>query len=195
YKDIIESTLKNDLSLIIIKKYKKEYLLSHLNNLDLLNEYKEIFLKVLMNFDIENDILEIEKNLRFNGKIYLNEFYYFKLKSLQKKWQEICDLTNENFHFFESDALFFELLKFLISNFKYKTEKVMIKKENGKLLFLVDGEEINSLEDKNKTSEVIDILLDTMPKFVVIQNVAVLSKDTISVIKKIFREKITFMMP
>lgn len=112
--------------------YKDRYLSENLHlpireNLSLM-----AFKKALINFDKETDIYLISKNLELKTDLHLDSFYYFKLKSLRDKWNEIISLANENGDYLISNEAFFDLLKFLIDNLEICEDEISVfEDENG----------------------------------------------------------------
>lgn len=117
--------------------YKDKYLSENLHlpikeNLSLM-----AFKKALINFDKETDIFLISKNLKLEKDLHLDSFYYFKLKPLRDKWNEIISLANENGDYLISNEAFFDLLKFLIDNLETCDEEISVfEDENGYYLKL-----------------------------------------------------------
>ncbi len=182
-KDKLLMQLKQQIIKYILVNKKSFFLSQNIRSLGSLGNIKDIFLKILTMFDEEQDILEIEKNLRFSSEFYLNEFYLFKLKNLQKKWLEICTMTNENSFFFDADGLVFELLRYLISNIKPKddflrldfaNDLVLIKDKTNTTIFTQNLAEFENDAGKNVALKI----LDFMPKRIYLGNNFPDSKST-----------------
>lgn len=66
------------------------------------------------------------RSLPTSSKIVLESLLEFRMRPLKNKWQELCNLTNDNSTLFIQSETFIELLKFLIANLENKSECVVI---------------------------------------------------------------------
>lgn len=191
YETKVKSILKAKIIKILTENYKFDYFLSNIAKLDLLGKLKPIFLKVLTMFDSEQEILQVEKYLRLNDTLYLNEFFYFKLKDLQKKWKEICDMTNDNSFFFTTDSLVFELIRFLLNSSKPKKDFLTINILNDKF-YLLD-ENNNQIYEQNVTDDYENLIvkiLDNYPKRIYLKNYEKLSRDMSNLMYSMFKNNL-----
>lgn len=118
--------------------FKENYLLKH-SRLPKGNRVNyNAFLKALVAFDREWDREIVLKNLHYSHELLLDGFYNFRLKELRSKWQEVCDLANQNSGYLEYHETFLELLRFLIKTIDCKEEQIMVVKE-GAEYGLLDG--------------------------------------------------------
>ena len=126
-KELLTKALKNNICNYFVETKKAEFFKSELKGILIDEQLKNIFIKILTLFDDEQDKLEIQKNLRLDGKLYLDGLYHFKLKTLKGKWQEIAQMTIDNALFFSSNNFVFELFRFLLSNIKPKTDMLFVR--------------------------------------------------------------------
>lgn len=185
YEKNLKEILVKEICKYITSIKKNEYFENNIDNLYLLAKLKDIFLKILTLFDKEQDILEITKNLRLDGKLYLDEFCSFKLKNLKNKWQEICQMVNENSFFFSSGDLVFELLRFLLSSVKPEKDILFIEIKNEKI-FLLDREKniifVAELNENNIYNLALNILDNYASRIYISANDILLKQED----KKVF---------
>lgn len=188
FKHSVQAIIKTTLEQILCKQYKYNYFASHIKNLDNLGSLKQIFLKVLTIFDTESDVLEIEKQLRLDNMLFLDEFYHFKLQTLTKKWQNICDMIDENSYFFSSSNLTLELIRFLLKNVQPKNnfltldvteQDVVIYDEQNNVIYT------QSLQDDIQNT--ILKILDNYPKHIYLKNSQNLGKQASNLIYLMFK--------
>ena len=106
--------------------YKNEFLESRLNLPVKEGIYVKALKKALLSFDKETDAYIIAKNLNFDKNLNIDGFYYFNLKSLREKWEELASIANDNGYFLMSDENFIDLLKFLVDNLEITHETVNV---------------------------------------------------------------------
>lgn len=190
----VVSMLSNEICSYLLQKEKVKYLSRHLNNTSILGELEPIFIKTLTLFDSEADILEIQKNLRLNKELHLNEFYFFKCKTLQKKWQEICDMTNENNFFFSSNELTFQLIRFLLNNCKRKSEELILVKDSDNIYIYNKNKKIavfDASEDKNKGGNKIVVeILNNLPTLLILKGKKSFDMDFVGLLDLIFKNSL-----
>ena len=193
----VVGVLSKEICSYLLQKEKIKYLSSHLNNTSVLGELEPIFVKTLTMFDSEADRLEIQKNLRLNKELHLNEFYFFRCKKLQKKWQEICDMTNENDFFFSSNELTFQLIRFLLSNCKRKTDELLLLKEDNHIYLYNNNNKIavfDANEDKtNCGNKIVVKVLDNLPNRLVLKNKKSFDIDFVGLLDLIFKNSLKFL--
>lgn len=178
----------------ILNYEKPLFFKKHIKNLSALNDLQDIFIKVLCLFDTESDTLEIQKNLRFDEQIYLKEFFLFRLKTLQKRWQTICDMTNDNDFFFSSQELVFQLIRFLLKDVKRKKSVISIINENNCVKVFQDENILLNLCYQQWTSEVevpiVLTILDNLPQKIVVQDKSSFDKNFIGLLDLIFKNSL-----
>ena len=85
-KEKLKLILTNSIIEIICTKFKADFLNKALVLPELDKASIYAFKKALLNFDKETDKFIIRKNLILEDTLYLESFYYFKLRSLHDKW-------------------------------------------------------------------------------------------------------------
>lgn len=196
YAEQIAGLITNEICLYLLQKKKSEYLCNHLINTSFMGDLELIFIKTLTLFDNENDCLEIQKNLRLNKELHLNEFYFFKCKNLRKRWQEICNMTNENNFFFSSNELTLKLIRFLLNNCKRKVDKLIISK-NKSYIYISNKNDIISFfsidEDSvNRGNNIVIKILENLPNNIVLENEKNFNKEFVTFLDLIFKNSLKF---
>lgn len=117
--------------------------------------YVRALKKALINFDKETDAYIIAKNLNFETNLNLDGFYYFNLKTLREKWEELAAIANDNGYFLISPENFIDLLRFLVDNLEITHELVSV---------YCDDEQVKIVDDLNTSYEIKegDDLLSTL---------------------------------
>lgn len=100
----------------ICNYYKNDFLDLKLNLPIKDGIYIKALKKALISFDKETDAFIIAKELKLDKNINLDGFYYFHLKSLREKWEELTSIANDNGYFLICPENFVDLLKFLVDN-------------------------------------------------------------------------------
>ncbi len=160
YKDKLKLVLTNAITEIICTRFKNDFLNRYLVLPELDKASISAFKKALLNFDRETDRFIIKKNLNLENNLYIESFYYFRLKSLQVKWEELVSLSNENKEYLISRDSFIDLLKFLVDNLDICEEEISIVKENGGYRIFVEDSEgypNNLISEDVMVSSVIDL--------------------------------------
>ena len=60
------------------------------------------------------------------NSLNLDGFYYFNLRSLREKWEELSSIANDNGYFLISPENFVDLLKFLVDNLEITHDTVNV---------------------------------------------------------------------
>lgn len=193
-QNFLQQKIKQAVINYILNYEKHLFFKKHIKNLSTLNDLQDIFIKVLCLFDTESDTLEIQKNLRLDKQIYLKEFFLFKLKTLQKRWQTICDMTNDNDFFFSSQELVFQLIRFLLKDVKRKNSVISIVNKNNCVKAFQDENILLNLCYQQWTSEVevqiVLTILDNLPQKIVVQDKSSFDKNFIGLLDLIFKNSL-----
>lgn len=195
--DVASRIIKSQIRQYLLKKEKIKYFTARIQYLTLLGELEPIFLKLLELFEFEADCLEIEKYLKLDKELHLSEFFAFMCKSLTKKWQEICDMTNENNFFFSSKELTFQLLRFLLNNCKRKSEELILIKDDANIYIYNKCSGIAkfdaSEDEHNGGNKIVTIILDNLPSMVTIKDKRKFDRDFIGLLDLIFKNSLKFV--
>ena len=159
YKEKVKLVLESAITEVICSKFKDDYLNKALILPEIDKASVFAFKKALLNFDRETDKYIIKKNLKLESNLFLESFYYFKLKALQDKWEELVCLSNENKEYLVSKESFIDLLKFLVDNLDIYEEEISVVKEAEGYRIYAEGEEYNSnlISEDSVVSSVIDL--------------------------------------
>ncbi len=171
---------------VICNFYKERFLTENLRLPTHENISVTAFKKALINFDKETDIYYISKNLQLQDNLHLDSFYFFKLKALRDKWQELIALANENSDYLVSNEAFYDLLKFLIDNLEVCEDEINVfENEDGYLL----QSQNEDLKSENLSKEgLVSSLIELSPKKI---NFFCRSDDnTAGFLTKIFEERV-----
>jgi len=132
--DEVKEQILKKIKDIVFSFYKPKFILNNLKTQCPLQDYKSLFLQTLVNFERGADLKVIEQKFEFKNQLFFSSFYKFKLKSLQKKWIEICELTNENLSFLFDEKVLLDLIKFLLLNVMPTENQLNICQENNQIV-------------------------------------------------------------
>lgn len=156
----VKSLITNAIVEVVCTKFKADYL----NKSLVLPEHDIIgmsaFKKALLNFDRETDKFIIKKNLNLSSNLYLESFYLFRLRSLQDKWAELVNLSNENREYLVSKESFIDLLKFLVDNLDICEDEISVVKEDGGYRIYTEEGQVRFaqlISEESMVSSVIDL--------------------------------------
>lgn len=182
---------------VIIYAYKESFLKENINLSNLNEVYQIALLKALVLFDSESDRQLIKSKLNFNGNIYLESLYNFKLKNLKVRWKEIATLANENSSNFLESEIFLDLLRFLVTTLKPKTELINVY-FNGATFEYLDAKKkkIKNSHIINGSDEVslITTLITLAPTKINLHCIDMLSNNTFKVLYYIFDKKVNLLV-
>lgn len=189
-----EPVLLNKLKVFLIeffaKFFKKTYFENKLENLEIEKDKKQIFLQAICLFDEENDRLLLQRFLQFDNKLLLNEFFYFRLKLLKKKWDDIVKMVMENKSFFTSENFMYEIIRFLLSNVKTKCNFLSLEQEKDAITIQNEQQQTVFFEkcDNNQISvECLLYIMQNFPKRLYVKNFENLDKDSKDKLYLIFK--------
>lgn len=130
-KDYFLSLLFDGICETIIKSYKYEYFLKHIN-LHLNNKVTEVaFLKALTVFDKATDKQIIKQHISIAGEILIDSLYNFRLWELEKRWDEVIKLVEDNKGYLLLSGSFIDLMKFLLLSIEPEIDEVHLYKGEG----------------------------------------------------------------
>ncbi len=156
---------------VFCEMFKYEFLAEHIMFVSPDNEYFQPFIKVYTYFDLELERSLAYRMLQCMPTINLESYLNFRLHSLKSKWQDLCDITNNNSTAFLSSETFLSLLKFLIENLDYKVDNVIVSPQDNCLLY-VDIETNEQVFRQLDSSEmqVICTLIDLAPRKIIMHS-------------------------
>ena len=174
-KEYLKSKVLDFISMVIIKEFKLNFLKSKIN-VQYQDKLTKAFLGAITNFDSEIDREIISQNIEFCGEIVVESFYYFKLQSLQDRWQKTAKIINNNL-IMSNNVAILEVLRYLCAtsnnsvsyiNITFITDKIVLKYLNKSKKFSKDFDglsnlyeeviklnpmKINIVDDENKMAE------------------------------------------
>jgi hypothetical protein len=180
------------LSDFFVNEYKEKYLKTHLKLNKINDSEEEIFIKALTCFDLEYDKMMVKQKLNYDNTLYLKSFFASKCKAMRQKWLDICELTNENASFLQTEHIFLELLKFLIENLKIHKNVVICYYQNNKLKFVDEhNKTVKIKQNKNsKEVELIRTLIALNPKHIALHYDESMNQDTLQLLKAMFDSRL-----
>lgn len=126
------------------------------------NSYN-LLLHTLVAFDRENEREIIENELPISDGISLEGIFYFRLKELKSRWDEIAKLAMDNAAYLIDEDTLNELIRFLISAVNPKILRLDVKQHENK--FNVSGQLSESEFEYNiiGTEQLLLYLIDIAP--------------------------------
>ena len=123
--------------------------------------YVRALKKALLSFDKETDAYIIAKNLNFDNNLNLDGFYYFQLKSLREKWEELAGIANDNGYFLVSPENFIDLLRFLVDNLEITHETLNVYCDDTEVKIY---DELNTKYEIKEGEDLLSTLIGLSPK-------------------------------
>lgn len=118
--------VKRALCDLYCNEIKRDFLNSHIKNLELGESQKDAFINVLTYFDSELEKQIVFRSLKYTKTIVLESFFNFRLRPLKQKWKELCNLTNNNMDLILKNNNFLEIMKFFVGSIKPKNDCVVV---------------------------------------------------------------------
>ena len=170
-KEKAQNLLRVYLCDIFCEKMKGRFLESHISCIPFDSDLFFPFVKVCTYFDNELERQIVMRSLKLEKGIMLPSYLEFYLRPLKNKWQELCNLTNENSSLFFESETFLELLKFLLANLTPKCECVIVSIKDNCIIFEDENGEMNTYqyEEKLRDVEVISKLIELSPQKIVLK--------------------------
>lgn len=194
-RPVVSDALREVVADLIITEFKLEYLKEHAK-LPIHNpiNYKA-FIKALVVFDREFDRELVMRKLTFTREFMLDGFYNFRLKDLKRRWQEVCDLANNNAAYLTYHDTFMELLKFLVNTINSCLDEAHILE--GGTGFKICTPDLKELDyshyriDKNINFEsLVPALINLSPHKIVLHGTDNIPPPVISMLNAIFEDRV-----
>ena len=128
--------LKNAFLNYFVNEFKYQYILQKIGIQG--DFFYQACVKVLTLFDRETDEQFLLSDMTVSGKVYLDSYAEFRLALLKKRWDEVADLARDNRFYYLPLADRGEILHFLVSTMTKNAHVGIIKRENGKYVFIFD---------------------------------------------------------
>lgn len=170
-KDFLLGVIFDAVCEAIIRFYKEDYLLSHIELKFADQVASAAFVKALTMFDKAGDKEIIRKHLLPCSELNIDSLYHFRLWELESRWADIARLVCDNSPYLSHQATFFELMRFLILtsetevgeiNLFFKGQQVIATGKDGSELF----NKSYSSDDKSKISVVSELICLSPEKIV-----------------------------
>lgn len=176
---------------VICEKMKYDYLSKNVGLVPQESGYFYPFVKVLTYFDSELERQIVLRLLDLTPKLVLESFLNFRLKPLKAKWQELCDLTNNNAGLFLQSETFLELLKFLIANLDSKKDCVVVSMQDKCLIYEEKGKNLVTLGSFEKNDEfgLLSQLIELSPQLIKVKNGSN-NKKTTNILVNLFEGRV-----
>ncbi len=156
---LFQTKLKIELSSVISKHMKFDYLKSHL----FFSALNDVLLKVFTYFDLELENALTLKMLELKSNLNLESFLEFRLSFLKKKWQELCRLLSNEKILGKQENLN-ELLKFLLTSLEPK-ENALVLDFKLNLIFVENGNSCTKIANiSTNTLNTLEIVIENFPK-------------------------------
>lgn len=167
-REVVWDYLKRLLCDVFCKHYKTNYLKQNITFLSQQSIYFDAFVKVYTYFDLELEHSIAYRIIKYLPVIYLESYFAFRLVPLKQKWQDLCNITNNNASAFLSSQTFLSLLKFLIYNLDIKTGCVIVSLEDNCLTYL-NSQNKQVLLGLGNDMQTICQLIDLSPQKIVLK--------------------------
>ena len=161
-RSVLRQALKDCLTDTFATVVKHDYLKSRIK-LALDRKSYNLLLHTLVAFDRENERAVIEDSLLLTDGVSLDGVFYFRLKELRKRWDEIAALATENAAYLLDEDTLNELIRFLISAVSPKIRRLDVRQQNGR--YNVSGHlpESEFEYDIRDTEQLLLYLIDIAP--------------------------------
>lgn len=188
-KNEVWEYLKRLLCDVFCEKFKVEFLENHITFMPKDNPYFSVFLKVFTYFDLELERSVAYRLIEYHPVLFLESYFWFKMQVLRSKWQDLCNITNQNEQSLLTNETFLNFLKFLISNLHLKTESVVLSFKDGCLLYQESTGEQVFVSLSNNPVDTICKIIDLSPNTILVYSNPKF-KETEEIIKFLFDERI-----
>ena len=139
--------------------------------------------------DIDRDC--IVKNIEFSGQILIDSLYHFKLQDLRNRWQKTIDMILLN-GIHKQNSSMIDIMKYLttMSENTVQNAEVEFIDKNLKIKFF---EKIKNFKnDFSGLSNFLTEMIELNPARIVIKNSDGTGEEVVSMLCKIFHNKIVF---
>jgi len=195
--NLISAKLKLLICDAILYIYKENFIKQNINFGSLNEIYQTALLKALVLFDSESDRQIIKSKLNLDKDIYLNSFFNFRLQVLKSRWKDVVRLANENTSNFLESEIFLDLLKFLVTTLKPRTELINVY-FNGRTFEYLDAKQkkIKNAQITSGSDELslITTLITLAPNAINLHCIDMLSNNTFKVLYYIFDKKVNLLV-
>lgn len=188
----IKSKIRLLLCDIYCEKMKFEYLSSNLDLPENNQEFAETFVKVCTYFDRETERQIVLKSLDLKDKkLHIQSFLRFRLQGLRLKWQELCDLANQNSGTILKRENFIELLKFLLSTIDSKCQSVILELKDKCLIYHDSQNDFDVITSINVDDcyDILSKLIDLNPYFIKVHTTQE-NNEIVNLLYSVFEDRV-----
>ena len=189
-KDYFIAKILDEIVFIIIDRYKTRFFEERLVE-DKQNVLFQSFLKAISIFDGDIDRECIVKNIEFSGHILIDSLYHFKLNELKNRWQKTIDMILLN-GIHKQNSSMIDIMKYLttMSDNAVQNAEVELVDKNLKIRFF---EKIkNYKNDFSGLSNFLTEMIELNPARIIIKSSDDSAEEVVSMLCKIFHNKIIF---
>lgn len=177
---------------IFCEKMKLEYISDNLDLPENKQDLMTTFVKVCTYFDRETERQIVMKTLLLKEKkMHLQSFLRFKLQGLMQKWQELCDLVNQNSGTILKQENFIELLRFLLNSIDSKCQSVILELHDKCLIYhdiKSDFDVITAIDVENMY-DILSKIIDLNPYLIKIYATQD-NSELVSLLRSVFDDKV-----
>jgi len=157
---------------VVITDFKSSYIEDSIRFIAKDQISRHAFIRALSNFDRDSDKALAKSLIKLTPNFLLDSFCNFKLDDLKTRWNEVCNLANENASHLMCAGTFRELLRFLISNLESRSDEVHLFERGNRLeLLTCDLKPFNDVyvaDDLPKDVQVVSQLISIAPKKIIL---------------------------
>lgn len=144
YEPIIKQAIIN----YIVDDYKCNYLKKRIKLEALDNFSYDAYIKVLSLFDKSSDQKLLENLIILNQTFFVDSFIEFRISQLMDRWNELCDLAQDNSSYFVNSGTFLEIIRFLVNSMDTNCKKIKILCNEGAYSIYHSADNIEEVVEK-----------------------------------------------
>ena len=183
------SKIKKCISTYIIDVHKYNYFTQKiLNNKNLISQ---AYIKALTLYDVDTDMALISSLLELENQFYIDSFITFKLRDLERMWQELCELITSNINYLNRDMMIDVMRQFIATFDNSSTTLKIIIEEEGFVLYKIENNcKPIKLKDKAPAIDIVNFALLANPKNIEIYGNVNDNFSMISLLKSLYDDKV-----
>ena len=191
--NICKSKIKNCISTYIIDVYKYEYFTTKI--LKTKNLINLAYIKALTLYDVDTDMALINSLVEFENEFHIDSFINFKLRDLERMWQELCDLITSNINYLNRDMMI-DVMRSFIATFdsSVMTLKIIIESEGFVLYKIGNNNKPVKLKDKAPAIDVVNYTMLTNPQHIEIYGDVNNNFSMVGLLKSLYDNKVNVIM-
>lgn len=161
-----EATLTDFLIEFYCVSVKRGYLATKLRLPMISDLSKDALIHTLIAFDRDRDEESIKDELSFGENFSIDGFYNFRLRGIERRWNEIVGLTVDNFALMYDENALDLLIRFLLSTVAPRFDSVVLGENCGRYeLETADGEVLYAQD----AGELVVALIDIAPMEIIVR--------------------------